>query len=231
MGKSLARLIVVGLLVAACSSQEADTSAEPSPQAEGDVAVETFGEASTSDGASTPTSASPPSPVTLAVVGDIMLTRGVGDRMEREGTEAVLAGVGEDLIDADVTIGNVESPVGQGGDPANKRYTFLAEADAIDVLTDGGFDVVSLANNHILDRGVIGMQSTQELLDQAGIKHAGAGADESAARAPVIVETQGMRIAFLSYLNTESERGGFETEAWTAGPDQPGGGRGETRSG
>lgn len=222
MGKSLAWLIAIGLVVSGCSTPQADTPSSVEQQGQGDVAVEGDVAVDTSNESSAAVDSSPKGPVTLAVVGDIMLARGVGNRIDRQGAGAVLAGVRDDLLDADLTVGSLESPVGEGGDPANKAYTFLAETDTIDVLTDGSFDVVSLANNHILDHGIVGMTSTEDLLDDAGIKHVGSGADDTAAHAPVFVETQGMRIAFLGYLNTGLERGGFATETWAAGPDQPG---------
>ena len=45
----------------------------------------------------------------------------------------------------------------------------------MEISEDGGVDVVSLANNHILDYGVPAMESTQEILDEAGIVHVGVG--------------------------------------------------------
>lgn len=164
----------------------------------------------------------PDTEVSLAVVGDIMLSRAVGERMDSDGTEAVLAGVREQLRDADLTIGNLESPLCEGGTPAPKRFTLKADPVGLEVLEDGSFDVLSLANNHILDYGSECMDSTIELLDDAGIDHVGAGASIDEAREPLIVESKGMRIAFLSYVQMPVERSGFDSRTWTATTDSPG---------
>lgn len=164
----------------------------------------------------------PGTEVRLAVVGDIMLARKVGDRIQSEGTGAVLAGVREELHDADLTIGNLESPLCSGGTPAPKGYPFQAAPSTVDVLTDGSFDLVSLANNHILDFGAECMDSTTRLLQEAGIAHSGVGRTIDEAREPVLLERHGMRIAFLSYLQMPVEQGGFDAQTWTATATSPG---------
>lgn len=103
-----------------------------------------------------------------------------------------------------------------------KTYAFLAPPDSVEVLLDGGIDVVSLANNHILDYGPVAMRSTQEALDGAGIVHMGVGEDRAEAHEAAVVEVDGMRLAFLSYMDTRVEYGGFLAESWTAGADTPG---------
>ncbi|WP_256837659.1 CapA family protein [Ornithinimicrobium faecis] len=165
---------------------------------------------------------SPDTEVRLAVVGDIMLGRKVGDRIQAQGTDAVLAGVREELHDADLTIGNLESPLCSGGTADDKAYPLRADPSSLDVLTDGSFDLVSLANNHILDFGPECMDSTTGLLEQADIAHVGVGQTIEAAREPVILESNGMRIAFLAYLQMPVERNGFDSQEWTATDTTPG---------
>ena len=164
----------------------------------------------------------PGTEVRLAVVGDIMLSRAVGERMEQDGTEAVLAGVRDQLHDADLTVGNLESPLCTDGTPAPKRFLLKADPVGLEVLQDGSFDVLSLANNHILDYGPECMRSTIERLDGAGIGHVGAGNTLKEAGEPLFVESNGMRIAFLSYLQMPVERSGFDSRTWTATEDSPG---------
>jgi poly-gamma-glutamate synthesis protein (capsule biosynthesis protein) len=81
--------------------------------------------------------------------------------------------------------------------------------------TISGFDVVSLANNHVMNFGPEGMVQTIEILDKAGIAHCGGGADLESAHRPAIVERNGKRYAFLSYTSVFTP--GFE-----AGIDRPG---------
>jgi len=68
-------------------------------------------------------------------------------------------------------------------------------------LSEAGFHVVSLANNHIMDYGPEGMLQTIELLDSKHIVHSGAGRNLAEARKPAIVERDGLRVAFLSYTS------------------------------
>jgi poly-gamma-glutamate synthesis protein (capsule biosynthesis protein) len=66
-------------------------------------------------------------------------------------------------------------------------------------LLQAGFDVVSLANNHALDYDSPALLQTIELLRAVGIKTVGGGKDIGEARSPVIIEREGIKIAFLSY--------------------------------
>jgi len=160
--------------------------------------------------------------VEIAFVGDIMLDRNVGARIDRDGPRAVLKSVRGVLREADLTVGNLETPLGTTGTRAPKRFTFLSDPETVEVLTDGGFDLVSLANNHILDYGPTALRSTTDILDQAGIAHVGVGENSRQAHAPTTIEVGGQRIAFLAYLNMPVERSGFDSRSWTAGPDSPG---------
>ena len=57
-----------------------------------------------------------------------------------------------------VAIGNLESAIATGGTPENKDFTFRAPPSSIDALRAGGFDAVSMANNHGRDYGPVGLQ-------------------------------------------------------------------------
>ena len=59
--------------------------------------------------------------------------------------------------------------------------------------------MVSLANNHMMDAERAGLFDTMEVLDQANIKHMGAGRNIEQARMPVIFERKGVKIAVLAY--------------------------------
>lgn len=64
-----------------------------------------------------------------------------------------------------------------------------------------GFDVVSLATNHALDWGAEALMDTVERFRELGIATVGAGADIQAARAPVILSADGVRVAVLAYCS------------------------------
>ena len=160
--------------------------------------------------------------VHLAAVGDIMLDRSLGAAIRNGSIDYPFEYVKDELLSADLTIGNLESAIGDTGEPANKSYTFQAPPEAGASLANAGFDLLSLANNHALDFGQDALLQGISLLQDAGIHAVGAGADAKEARSPIIIESKGVRFAFLSYVNVPVEGSGFDTKSWAAGPSSPG---------
>jgi poly-gamma-glutamate synthesis protein (capsule biosynthesis protein) len=104
-------------------------------------------------------------------------------------------------------------------------WTFRAPPAAAEALARAGIDVVSLANNHVLDYGKDALEETITLLDAAKVAHAGAGMTEAAAHAPALVRARGQTLAFLGYVKVSIEggaSGGFDTRTWEAHDDAPG---------
>ncbi|WP_028610297.1 CapA family protein [Paenibacillus harenae] len=136
--------------------------------------------------------------ISLSFVGDLLLGEYVSAVMEREGYDFLYKQSLLYLSEPDLTAGNLEHPVTNRGIPAEgKDYVFKGSPDALPALRDAGFDVVSLANNHTLDQGVEGLMDTMRHLEEAGISHAGAGANDTEAFAPVIKEVRGVKIAYI----------------------------------
>ena len=111
-----------------------------------------------------------------------------------------LSGIAPAVREADVAIGHLEVPhTRRGTEMAGDVPAPGAPPENLDALGRAGFTVVTLAGNHIADRGAEGIADTIGRLDQLGIAHTGAGADLEQARAPAMVEVRGRRIAVLSY--------------------------------
>ncbi|MGH2521996.1 MAG: CapA family protein [Anaerolineales bacterium] len=178
----------------------------------------------------TPTPTDTPSPtatlppvVHFMAVGDVMLARTIGDRILAEGPAAPFAGVLPILNEADLLVANLECAISERGELQPKAYTFRAPPIAAESLALAGIDVVSLANNHALDYGFDALADTLQLLGERQIAGVGAGPNDAAAHAPVIVERNGLRVAFLAYVDVPVEsRSGFDTRVWIAGPNSPG---------
>lgn len=85
--------------------------------------------------------------------------------------------------------------MGVGGGP-------LASASTAPDMKLFGLNLLSLANNHALDWGVDGMFATQQVLDEAGMVHAGTGSGRAQARAPAFLETRRGRVALVSTAST-----------------------------
>ncbi|SKB15909.1 conserved hypothetical protein [Planktothrix sp. PCC 11201] len=106
--------------------------------------------------------------------------------------------------DADLAMVNLENPLTRSTlRRPNKQFNFKADPEAVKVLTEGGIDIVNLANNHTMDYGEPGLMETIATLDQAGIKTVGAGRDMKEARRPSIIEVKGQRIAYLGYYDAD----------------------------
>lgn len=149
--------------------------------------------------------------------GDVMLGRGVAQRMQVRGASWPLGPVSDFMRLADLVIVNLEcaitdSLVHWGGAP--KAFYFGAPPMATQVLEEAGVSLVTLANNHVLDFDLEGLQDSLRLLDHAGIAHAGAGADLAAALAPAILERGGLRFGVVAYCDHQAD--------FAAGPNEPG---------
>jgi poly-gamma-glutamate capsule biosynthesis protein CapA/YwtB (metallophosphatase superfamily) len=170
-----------------------------------------------------PPSATVPPVVRFMAVGDLMLGRSVGERIQAVGPDVVFSGVAATLGQADLLAGNLECVISDQGQPQAKSYTFRAPLAAIKSLAATGFDVLSVANNHSMDYGPAGLADMLARLRDAGLSSVGAGADAEAARAPVLLERNGVHIAFLAYVNVPVEgRTNFDTRIWAADVARPG---------
>jgi poly-gamma-glutamate capsule biosynthesis protein CapA/YwtB (metallophosphatase superfamily) len=138
-----------------------------------------------------------PEVTTITAVGDIMLGRRVGDR-HRGNPGAPLAPLGKRLARADITVGNFESTLSAAGSPTQGGDSFAASPRVRPPLRAAGFDLLSLANNHVGDYGDRALRQTLDRFDSARIETVGAGRNLDAARRPVIIERDGVRVGFLA---------------------------------
>jgi hypothetical protein len=145
-----------------------------------------------------------PSPITVAAVGDVMLGSSFPDEtgglLPPDDGAALLAEVAPILRAADVAFGNLEGPFLDSG-PSEKFarsrpgrcYAFRVPTRYARHLADAGFDVVSVANNHVGDFGDAGRASTRATLAANGI--AWSGAPGEVAR----LEVRGARVALVAF--------------------------------
>ncbi|PIS35520.1 MAG: hypothetical protein COT36_01965 [Parcubacteria group bacterium CG08_land_8_20_14_0_20_38_56] len=149
------------------------------------------------------------SEITAFAVGDIMLDRGVKHKIEKEGEgdyRFPFLKIADDLKKADLVIGNLEGPISDKGEKVGSIYSFRADPKAIEGLKYAGFDILSLANNHMFDYQRIALEDTFKRLKGAGIEYVGGGLDEEEAYLPLIKEIKGTKIGFLAYTNLGSKR-------------------------
>lgn len=77
--------------------------------------------------------------------------------------------VAEFFQNDDATLINLEGPLTDSGNPADKTHTFRGPTAYRQILTEGSVDIVTLANNHTLDYGQTGYDSTVKTLEEAAI--------------------------------------------------------------
>jgi poly-gamma-glutamate capsule biosynthesis protein CapA/YwtB (metallophosphatase superfamily) len=156
-------------------------------------------------------------PLCLVAVGDIMLSRYVAQKIEEHGDPGhPFAGVKWFIQEADLAFGNLEGPLTPGREVKAHEMLLRSEPAMAPALKEAGFNVLSLANNHVPDFGARGIRDTMRYLDKAGIGYAGAGRNKQEAYAPRYMEIKGQRLAFLAFNDPA-----VIPEAYSAG-DGPG---------
>lgn len=145
------------------------------------------------------TAASPtgPAEITLAFAGDVHFS-GRTLSLLNHAAEA-FGPVAEALSAADVAMVNLESAITTRGTPEPKRFHFRAPQIAFGAVTAAGVDVVSIANNHALDYGRVGLADTIEYAALAGMPAVGAGGNAAEAYRPWITTVKGTKIAYLGF--------------------------------
>ncbi|MFD1886348.1 CapA family protein [Paenibacillus wenxiniae] len=155
--------------------------------------------------------------VTLNFGGDVMFSGKMGELLAKKGYDYPYQYVKQLFTNDDLTVVNLETPVTSSNTTAaDKTYAFKSSPEALPHMAAAGIDAVNLANNHILDQGVVGLTDTIRQLDASGVKYVGAGADAARAYEPVIFERKGIRIALLGFSRV------IPKASWNAAANQPG---------
>ncbi|MGE5595643.1 MAG: CapA family protein [Hyphomicrobiales bacterium] len=170
----------------------------------------------------------PPHITRVIATGDILQSRCSLAAIEATGDwGAALRGpVGEYLAAADLALGSLDGSIQDIGEPylcvPMEWPNLTSPPQVMEALTLAGIDEVTVATNHIFDCGqqFCGTQAftrTLQLLDQAGIKHVGGGANLEAALAPAIFEVNGVTFGILGFDDVAAyELEATDTEPGTA---------------
>ncbi len=155
----------------------------------------------------------------MAFAGDIHFERESRRRLGREPSTALGPFALAALSAADLAVANLETAITDRGTPEPKTYRFRAPATAFDALRGAGIDVATMANNHTLDYGSIGLADSLRAARSSRYPVIGLGADESQAYAPHIATVKGRRVAILAASTVID---GPLVTGWTATPVQGG---------
>lgn len=152
--------------------------------------------------------------VTIAFGGDVHF-----EGASRSALSGGLAPITPLLSRADVAMVNLETAITERGSAAPKEYTFRAPSTAFAALRRAGVDVVSMANNHGLDYGTLGLRDSLDAARAARFPVVGIGLDSAAAFTPWRTTVKGQRLAFIGASHVLDSN---LMSAWTAGARKPG---------
>lgn len=136
----------------------------------------------------------------IAILGDIAFNGIISSQPEKNRYR--FDQVSQVLSTFDFVFANLELPV-TGNEENNEHKQIIRFADKAvtrDLLQRLNIGCVSLANNHVYDCKMSGLQATIGLLDELGIYHTGAGWKKEHIE-PVIIEKAGSRIGFMAYVD------------------------------
>lgn len=196
--------LIAGLVLTGCGG----TPEAPTPP----------GKSSMAGGTPTPAPTPTPRPVTLAFGGDVHFEGAIADRLATD-PDTALGPVRSVLKRADLAVVNLETAITTRGDPAPKAYTFRAPPSAFRALRSAGVDVVTMANNHGMDYGDVGLRDSLAAAKKRDFPVVGVGRNADEAYAPHLVTINDQRIAVIGATQVLDDN---LISAWTAGPGKPG---------
>jgi len=141
--------------------------------------------------------------MTFSAAGDILVSPDL-----RPGTMGALwDGVADFLFGSDLAFANLETPVAPSCPPGFLPKSVMgpmalnSSPEVFDIIRGGagGFALFSTANNHCLDQGEAGLRETLDFLDGRGCLHVGTARSPGEQDAVVMVERNGIKLAFLSW--------------------------------
>jgi len=135
----------------------------------------------------------------LVAGGDVMLGDRTTGPIRKNGADYPLAAVSPLLRRAWIGFANLEGPFAKRADREERHYSYRVDPELANSLARARVNVVSLANNHLLDCGRAGVLETLDALRAAGVAAVGAAVDEAAAHRPVILAAGRWRVGLLGY--------------------------------
>ena len=157
-------------------------------------------------------------PVTFAFAGDVHFESGIRTELDAD-PQDVLLSIRPVLSRADLAVVNLETAVTTRGTAAPKQYVFRAPPTAFSALRAGGVDVASMANNHGMDYGEVGVRDSVAAARREHFPVIGIGLNAKEAYRPFRATIRGQRIAILAATQVLDDN---LISAWTANPDAPG---------
>lgn len=181
--------------------------ADPEPVAEASPGKP---QASSAAATTSPAAPTPAAPVTLAFAGDVHFTGRTEGLLAQ--SERIFGSISSVLAVADVAMVNLETAITERGVEEPKEFHFRAPETALDALAAAGVDVTTLANNHAVDYGPLGLEDTLAAVDSSPIPVVGIGPNAARAYAPHRLTVRGTSISIFGISQVPDRT----FQAWTA---------------
>jgi poly-gamma-glutamate capsule biosynthesis protein CapA/YwtB (metallophosphatase superfamily) len=157
-------------------------------------------------------------PVVLAFGGDVHFEGALRSRLDAS-PSTTLAPIARLLSRADIAMVNLETAVTTRGTPQSKEFVFRAPPTAFAALRGASVDIATMANNHGLDYGRVGLVDSLAAARRHRFPVVGIGRDAAQAYAPYRATVKGQRIAIIGATQVIDDQ---LIRSWTAEPHQPG---------
>ena len=151
----------------------------------------------------------------ISFTGDVLLDRGVRKEIERKGIDFLFEDVAPIFHTSDAVVINLECPITDTISPIHKKYIFRADSEWTSALSKNGVTHAALANNHSMDQGRRGLESTYYHLINSGITPLGYGKNQTSACQPTLFSKNGIEVALFNSVL-------LPLENWVYLEDKPG---------
>lgn len=166
----------------------------------------------------TATTTAPPSDpgtLTMAFAGDVHFEDYLAPlARDPHGLDELQSSLGA----ADLAMVNLETAITERGTKIGKEFHFRAPASALETIKGAGIDAVSMANNHGVDYGPVGLTDTLAAKRTSPVPIVGIGKDEAEAFKPAILSAKGLKVAVFG----ASEVFEMTLARYSAGPGKGG---------
>ncbi len=140
--------------------------------------------------------------VSIAATGDVMFARNMAGVLSYDSSP--FAGVSNVTSRVDMLIINFENAATTHEGAIKGDIPFKCDPSYVPLAKANNNTVATLANNHVTDYGVVGLNDTLNHLDDAGIARLGAGLNEEEAHSQVTKEINGRNITILNYMDSNN---------------------------
>ena len=140
--------------------------------------------------------------IKLSFVGDIMCEKAQLLASKEKGKynfDKMLEEIKGYLQQSDYVIGNLETPISKIAGYTNDLYCFNTPEEFLKALKDANFNLLITANNHCLDRGIVGLNKTMEKIKKYNMDYVGTYKNKKESKNTTIKKINGVKVAFIAY--------------------------------